>query len=355
MMSITEQLLLWYKGAKRSLPWRDTKDPYLIWLSEIILQQTRVDQGMGYYLRFAKAYPDVKSLADASETEVLKLWQGLGYYSRARNLHFTARQISQDLHGEFPDEYSEIIKLKGVGPYTAAAIASIAFGEAKAVVDGNVKRLMSRIYGLKSTGEALHREAELKMKLLIDHNNPGDFNQAVMEFGALHCSPKNPDCNKCVLKENCVAFKTGRVEELPLKLPARKAIARYFSYFVLFDRENSKLVVKQRSEGDIWKNLYDFPLIESMAEESLQALQQKTEIKNWFDHSHEWRYEERTYKHQLTHRTIFARFYLAEIHELNELKMQKGWEPVSFAELKKLPVSRLIDRFMKDHPEIFSE
>lgn len=334
------------------LPWRGCGDPYLIWLSEIILQQTRVSQGMDYYLRFAAKYPSVELLADASEKDVLKLWQGLGYYSRARNMHFAAKQIVHDFNGKFPTEYDQIIKLKGVGEYTAAAIASIAFGEVIPVVDGNVKRVMSRIFGIESGGTQLYRDAEQKMQELIDPWHPGDYNQAVMEFGALQCTPA-PDCSICIFKDDCIAFNSGRVGDLPVKAKAVKTVSRYFYYFILRDKKGTAFIVKRRSEGDIWEGLYDFPMIESKEDVSINELKNHKEWKAWFSHAPAIFMDDNLYKHQLTHQSIYARFCFVELNTMSKLKMQSGWETISAEELKKLPVSRLIDRFMKKHPEVF--
>lgn len=352
MKSFTKHILTWYETAKRRLPWRESRDPYLIWLSEIILQQTRVSQGMDYFLRFADKYPRVELLATAPETEVLKLWQGLGYYSRARNMHFAAKQIVNEFDGKFPDEYKQILKLKGVGEYTAAAVASIAFGQPVAVVDGNVKRVMARIFGIECGGTQLYREAEKKMQELIDAMHPGDFNQAVMEFGALQCTPK-PDCFDCIFKEKCIAFQTGRVSDLPVKGKAVKTLLRHFSYFILKNIEQDLFIVKRRLEGDIWNGLYDFPMIETKQGMKPDELKDNNEWKEWFCSAPELSTNNKLYKHQLTHRTIYARFYYSGFDSKTSLIMQANWEKVSAAELKKLPVSRLIDRFMKEHPEMF--
>ncbi|HSG67298.1 MAG TPA: A/G-specific adenine glycosylase, partial [Bacteroidales bacterium] len=230
MKGFTEKLLSWYELAHRKLPWRVSTDPYRVWLSEIILQQTRVSQGMSYYLDFITQYPDVASLAKASEVEVLKMWQGLGYYSRARNMLHAARQVVNEYGGRFPDNRDDLLSLKGIGNYTAAAISSISFGETVPVVDGNVKRVVARIFGVQSTGQALYDEVEALMASYIHHERPGDFNQAVMEFGALQCIPRNPDCEACIFSDRCYALKNGMISELPGKEPRSRPKERYFSY-----------------------------------------------------------------------------------------------------------------------------
>ena len=261
----------WYSLNKRDLPWRTTRDPYLIWLSEIILQQTRIDQGLDYYNRFALEFPTVSDLASASEDQVLKLWQGLGYYSRARNLHFTAKYIQQQYHGIFPNDYKSILSLKGIGEYTAAAIASISFNLEYPAVDGNVYRVLSRYFGISTpidSGSGKKTFYELA-KELIKGNDPGMHNQALMEFGALQCTPKNPDCNSCPLNMQCYAFLNQKITELPAKQNKTKQRDRYFNYIVLL-KENQTWLQK-RTANDIWKNLYEFPVVETS---------EKTEIEN---------------------------------------------------------------------------
>lgn len=263
MEFFNSRLYLWYSVHKRDLPWRNTTDPYLIWLSEVILQQTRIDQGMQYFLRFADEFPTIKDLANASEDRVLKLWQGLGYYSRARNLHFTAKYISEHYKGIFPATYHEILSLKGVGEYTAAAIASISLNQEHAVVDGNVYRLISRYFGIEdpidsTQGKKLFAEIA---RSLIRGADPGFHNQAMMEFGALQCVPRNPDCVTCPLKEKCIAFSQGNVDKLPFKKNSVKQRTRYFNYLVLISGHS--LWLRKRINNDIWRNLYEFPIVES--------------------------------------------------------------------------------------------
>jgi A/G-specific adenine glycosylase len=256
-------LLKWYRQNSRDLPWRRHADPYRVWLSEIILQQTRVDQGLPYYRRFIDAYPDVHALARASEEEILKLWQGLGYYSRARNLHATARHVANELDGVFPGSHAELVKLKGIGPYTAAAIASICFNEPRAVVDGNVFRVLARVFGVEAdiaSGTGKKEFSQLADEL-IDSRQPGDYNQAIMEFGATHCKPARPNCSDCFLAARCVALKEDKVKTLPVKSKKTRVRKRYFDYLVTLDEEYRTLLTK-RNSGDIWEGLYDFPMVE---------------------------------------------------------------------------------------------
>lgn len=263
-MTFSKSLIHWYLQNKRDLPWRKTTDAYPIWLSEIMLQQTRVAQGLPYFLRFLEAFPSVHDMAAAPEEQVLKLWQGLGYYSRARNLHATAKQVAFEMGGNFPNSYAGLLKLKGVGDYTAAAIASISYGEAVPVVDGNVYRVLSRVFGIDtdiSSGSAKKQFTELAASLM-PKGQASEFNQAMMEFGALQCVPKSPDCSVCIFNRDCVAFTTGRVSELPVKLKKTKVTSRYFNYIVLKDSRGYSMVQKRTAKG-IWHNLYEFPLLET--------------------------------------------------------------------------------------------
>ena len=261
--SFANQLVNWYNSNKRPLPWRETKDPYKIWLSEIILQQTRVSQGLPYYLKFMTEFPTIHDLAKANEQKVLSLWQGLGYYSRARNLHQCAIYISDKLGGKFPSSYLELLKLPGIGPYTAAAIASIAFGEAVPVVDGNVYRVLSRLFGIEADiGQSKNREIFYEHALqLIQNQDPDTFNQAMMEFGAMHCMPRNPLCEECFVSSECYANLHGKQESFPIKSKKIKVRKRYFNYIVFFFEDG--LLMRERSEGDIWQGLNDFYCIES--------------------------------------------------------------------------------------------
>lgn len=272
-MDFTNLLIEWYLQNKRDLPWRNTTNPYPIWLSEIILQQTRVAQGMPYFYAFLESFPTVKELAIADEQQVLKLWQGLGYYSRARNLHQTAQYIANELDGVFPNSYAGLIQLKGIGEYTAAAIASFAYNEPVPVVDGNVFRVVSRYFGIESdisTGKTKKEFTALAAELL-SKEQPALFNQAIMEFGATHCTPKNPDCENCIFNSSCVALQKGLVGQLPFKSKKIKIRKRYFNYIVLQDKKgNTK--IQQRTDKGIWHNLYEFPLFETTQEEGFETI-----------------------------------------------------------------------------------
>ncbi len=263
-MNFEIQLRLWYSENKRSLPWRKTKNPYNIWLSEVIMQQTRIAQGTKYYHHFISTYPTVKDLANAPLDAVLKSWEGLGYYSRARNLHLAANQIVTLFHGNFPKDYSTLLSIKGIGPYTAAAISSICFKEEIAVVDGNVYRVLSRIYGIETpinSSAGIKQFNQLAQKLIKGCPLPGDYNQAIMEYGALHCTPKNPKCNTCIFSSTCVAYNTNTVEKLPVKTKAKPVKDRFLSYLILF--KDNKIAVEKRTHKDIWQGLFQFPLIET--------------------------------------------------------------------------------------------
>lgn len=269
-MDFAKRLISWYLQNKRDLPWRETQDPYKIWLSEIILQQTRVAQGMPYYLAFLDAFPTVYDLAAADEQKVLKLWQGLGYYSRARNLHATSKMIASEKNGKFPLAYKDLLRLKGVGDYTAAAIASFSYNEAVPVVDGNVFRVLSRYFDMESDislPKTKKEFADLAFELM-PKENPAAFNQAIMEFGALQCVPKNPDCRICVMNDSCLALQKGKVAERPVKLKKTKVVNRYFNYLVYSDAGGNTILNKREGKG-IWQNLYEFPLVETDAEADL--------------------------------------------------------------------------------------
>ncbi|MBK7938823.1 MAG: A/G-specific adenine glycosylase [Lewinellaceae bacterium] len=270
----SQQLMAWFAKNHRPLPWKGEKDPYKIWLSEIILQQTRVEQGLPYYQRFVSRYPTIQHLADAPEDEVLKLWEGLGYYSRAKNLHATARSISNELNGIFPGTYNGIRSLKGVGDYTAAAIASFAFDLPHAVIDGNVYRVLSRFFGIATPTDtsAGKKEFATLAQQLINPARPGDYNQAIMDFGATHCTPRQAKCKSCPMQEKCVACQSGQVATLPVKSKTPERKERFFIYLVA-DFQGTTWV-KKRSEKDIWHNLYEFPLLET---DRLTVEHQRTE------------------------------------------------------------------------------
>jgi A/G-specific adenine glycosylase len=347
-MSFTKILLKWYEVNKRDLPWRRTKDPYRIWVSEIIFQQTRIEQGTEYYLRFVKRFKNIREIAGASEEEVLKLWQGLGYYSRARNMHAAAREIVSGFDGKFPDTYEDILKLKGIGEYTAAAIVSIAFGLPHPVVDGNVIRFFARYFGFKDPADSgkVKKEIYQKALQLMDTEQPGNFNQAMMEFGALQCRPGKPDCSICPLNKGCYAFQTGNVDKLPVKSKVQKQRKRYFHYlvFILHKKNEDFISLRKRESDDIWRNLYDFPLIETDGPVSAEKLM-KTDEWGQLVKGGKVHFQERSelYRHVLSHQVILARFYFIDISA--KLKLPLLMIPVK--DLPKYPVPRLIDQVLK--------
>ncbi len=342
----TAQLLKWYANSSRPLPWKGEKNPYLIWLSEIILQQTRVEQGLQYFEKFKQRFPKIEDLANAPEDEVMKLWEGLGYYSRARNLHFTAKYIAKDLNGVFPDTYQDILKLKGVGPYTAAAIASFAYGLSYAVVDGNVYRVLSRYFGIETPidstkGKKLFKDLAAE---LIDASQPGNYNQAIMDFGATHCLPQKPRCSNCLLASNCQALKMGRVQNLPIKSKSIKKRTRYFNYLVV--NSGKYTLLNKRTQKDIWQNLYEFPLIESSAIiEDFSHLKKQNLFKMHFEeHSITFLKASKPFKQLLTHQKIIARFWEVELSNLENLSFLK----VEKQNLSKFAFPKCIDLYLND-------
>lgn len=347
MSNIGKVLIDWYSQHKRNLPWRDTKNPYLIWVSEIILQQTRVDQGLDYYNRFIDTFPNINTLASANIDTVLKIWQGLGYYSRARNMHFTANYIVNELNGKFPKNFNELKKLKGVGDYTAAAIASFAFKEAVPVVDGNVFRFLSRLYGIfestqTTSGKKVFFEKALE---IIDENNPAEFNQAIMEFGAIQCTPANPDCQNCVFNLNCYALNKDKVSSLPIKKEKIKTKNRYFNYIYIIYNENT--FIKQRTEKDIWQLLYQFPLIETNKKISDNELLNHPDfikiLKNTNPKIKNSIFEK---KHILSHQIIYAKFIKINIQKMNQY-LTKNYILTPIDSLKNFSIPRLMDSYLE--------
>jgi len=347
MNIINDTLINWYEQCRRDLPWRHNPSPYEVWLSEVILQQTRVSQGMDYYLRFIERWPTVEALAQATEEDVLKMWQGLGYYSRARNLHHCAQQVVEQYGGKFPADYEQLKKLKGIGDYTAAAIASIAFNLPHAVVDGNVYRVIARLYDIDTPinineGQTLF--ASLADELL-DRNHPGLHNQAMMEFGALQCTPKNPDCLHCPLQPHCLAFERQTVGQRPVKLQKTKVKTRYFNYLVM--RVGESIYLHKRSDNDIWKNLYDFPCIESETPLTVEAVINSEGFRQLVEGT-DFTITKTSpvFTHKLTHRTIIAQFI--EI-KLEQKLLQIETKEVFLAaerELENYPIPRLIDLYL---------
>ncbi|MBD1398550.1 A/G-specific adenine glycosylase [Pontibacter sp. JH31] len=341
----------WYQRHKRALPWRDTTDPYLIWLSEVILQQTRVAQGLPYYERFADTYPTVQDLAAAPEDEVLRLWQGLGYYSRARNMHYTAKQIVAEYGGAFPDRYDELLKLRGVGSYTAAAIASFAFREKVAVLDGNVFRVLARVFGLSDdiASPASRKVFQRLANELIPVDAPDTFNQAIMEFGAIQCTPIMPDCLFCPLQQSCFAFTHGLVQELPVKSKAKAARPRFMHYMVF--ELSGQYYLRKRLSGDIWEGLYDFYLYENDSKllETDKLLKELNEAGIAVQES-QLQLPQKDYKHVLSHQKITARFYLIRLNSRlrEEVVQETRLALYDTVAIDALPKPILINSYLKD-------
>ena len=307
-------LLKWNKEKnRRQMPWKGEKDPYKIWLSEIILQQTRVEQGLAYYNAFIKTFPTVQQLAKAPDEKVFKLWEGLGYYSPCRNLLHAARYMANELNGKFPGTYESIQSLKGVGPYTAAAISSFAFNLPYAVVDGNVFRVLSRIFGITIATDSTEGKklfSQLAQNLL-DKKQPGIYNQAIMDFGAVICKPQSPLCEECYFKKDCVAFLTGRINELPVKEKKIKIRKRWF-YYVVFEYGN-EVLVSQRTQKDIWQGLYEFPLIELPAEADEEEIVQAIKNKKWTTIKKKQIGFSPSFSQQLSHQLISGRFITVQL------------------------------------------
>ena len=324
-MAFAETLIAWYEEHKRDLPWRGETDPYKIWVSEIILQQTRVQQGWDYYLRFIDNFPNVKTLAEADEERVLKVWQGLGYYSRARNMHTAAREIMTRHNGKFPKTYDNILSLKGIGKYTAAAVASIAFQLPHPAVDGNVIRIISRIFGVcddVTQPTVVKRITEI-CETQIDHKHPGIFNQAAMDFGAMQCVPHNPKCNECPFQSDCYAFKNNLTDILPIKKKKAELKHRYFHYTVYLS--DNQTIIEKRTGSDIWKNMYQFPLTENDSETSTG--------KPFF-----------STRETLSHQIIHAAFYVKNVKKLP--KISEDQLIINFDDIEKYPMPKIMTMFI---------
>ena len=343
-MNFQKEIINWYNLNKRDLPWRKTTDAYVIWLSEIILQQTRVEQGLPYFNRFLENYPTVVDFANASETEILKHWQGLGYYSRGRNMLFTAKQVVDQHQGVFPFSYNELIKLKGIGEYTAAAISSFANNEAKAVLDGNVFRVLARYYGVEQPiNSTLGKQAFVTLaNQLIDGQKPSLYNQAIMEFGALQCKPKSPLCAICPLQQSCFAYLNNKVDVLPIKLKKVKVRERYFNYFLALD--DDFILTKQRVAGDVWQQMYDLPLIETDEIVALTDLSFIKLVKDMFGNDIVIK-PLSTKKHLLTHQIIYVQFFALDNYIVN-FNRHAEIKSVAIEEFKALPHPKVISDFI---------
>ena len=340
--TFSKDLISWYLKNKRELPWRDTTDPYKIWLSEIILQQTQIKQGLPYYLRFIKNYPNVKALSMALENDILKMWEGLGYYSRARNLYKTARIVTNDLNGLFPVKYSELIKLPGIGDYSASAISSFSTNEVVSVVDGNVYRFISRLLGISTpinNSKALKEFKEVTMRL-ISKDNPSDFNQAIMDFVAVICKPAIPICNNCIFQSKCYAYKNNKVFDFPFKSKIKKPINRYFNYLVFVTELNETFIEKRHKKG-IWQNLYQFPLLETdkiielsqvikyvKAQQNIKITEKSVKLFN-----------DENIIHKLSHQRLTISFWIINVNNIKS-------KPVNFDNINSYPFPRPLSKFL---------
>lgn len=341
-MNFSKTLINWYSIHKRSLPWRNTTNPYYIWLSEIILQQTQVKQGWPYYEAFVTKYPSVFDLAEAKEQEVLNLWQGLGYYSRARNLHASAKYIANELDGVFPSTYKTIKELKGVGDYTASAIASISFNEVTAVVDGNVYRVLSRVFGIETPINSTKgiKAFKLLAQELIDVKQPATFNQAIMDYGSQVCKPKQPMCTDCVFTTNCKAIQLDKVNELPLKLKKTKVTSKFFNFIVYLNGAN-KVVLEQRTTKGIWQNMYQFPLLETKEQTSYSRIVDHVSTILSEENPEVYIYNETPLVHKLSHQHLYTTFWVVKSNF-------KGLSWIPIQDLKDYPVPVLINNFINE-------
>lgn len=343
-MTIEKSLLKWYNFNKRDLPWRKNTDAYRIWVSEIILQQTKISNGKKYFINFIDKFPTINHLAEATEEQVLKKWEGLGYYNRAINLHKTSKTIVENFNGNFPDSYDELIKLNGIGDYTASAIASICFNKYNPVIDGNVLRFLSRFYGIKKPIDSITVKKEIKQiayTLIIKTKSPGDFNQAMMEYGALVCKP-SPDCVKCIFKTNCISFKNNEVKLIPIKSKNKKKIKRYLNYLVFIDA-HKKTLIKQRIKKDIWYKLFEFPLIEQ--DKLINDIKTNNEFNNYLNENNiqidKFEKDIHTIKHILSHQTLFISFHIINTKD----KLNNGVEISSLTNFTlPVPIIKFIDK-----------
>lgn len=338
-------LLRWYAAAEhRPMPWRGEQNPYLVWLSEVMMQQTRVEQGLPYFLKFKEQYPTVQQLADAAIDEVMRHWQGLGYYSRARNLHHAAKHIAYELNGRFPTTYSEIKKLKGVGPYTAAAIASMVYGERQAVVDGNVIRVLARVCGIATPFDttAGKKEIELVAQELISPSQPGLYNQAIMDFGATVCKPQSPACHSCPLTARCIAYKQDIQTELPVR--SKKMVKKERHFYYLLIKNKKEIIITKRQANDIWQGLYELPMLESsrpifrnLKKQMITLLPIDFEIESCSE----------IYKQQLSHQTIHSQFITIQVSHFKKLKIE-GAIKVPIANLSKYAFPKTVHLYLSE-------
>ncbi|MFT4568052.1 MAG: A/G-specific adenine glycosylase [Saprospiraceae bacterium] len=342
-IAFTNKLLGWHKAIDRPMPWKDTRDPYAIWLSEIILQQTRVAQGAKYFENILAKFPTVKELAEAEEDEVLSAWKGLGYYSRARNLQAAAKTIVNDYNGVFPNTYSDILSLKGIGPYTASAIASFAFDLPHAVVDGNVYRVLSRYFGIEDPIDEPKGRDQLHIlaQECLEKEHPGSYNQAIMDFGALQCKPQSPDCHICPMQDSCYAFQNEIVDVLPLKAKKIKIKSRHFNYFLISDGE--KTLLRKRPRGDVWQGLYEPPLIETSLSISKKQLAHEASLFFGKDLTSSNLNRAASRKQKLTHQHISVTFFNLDI------TIEKaGYKWFLISDLPELAMPRIVDKYFEE-------
>lgn len=346
-MDFSDTIINWYHHHKRELPWRNSRNPYIIWLSEIILQQTRVNQGLPYFYRFVETYPSVRELANAPENDVLRLWQGLGYYSRARNMLKTAQMIIEKHQGIFPTQYEQLLQLKGIGSYTAAAVSSFCGNEPHAVLDGNVFRVLSRFFGIdipinSSTGKKIFSDTAYS---LLNKEHAGLHNQAIMEFGALQCKPQNPNCEQCPLSSQCVALKNELVKKLPVKTKKISVKKRYIYYFVVTN--NNRLLINQRTDKDIWANMYDFPSLETEQPCNPEELLTNNPFNSLFNPSIEVTHYSNVYRHQLTHQSLFISFIHFHSPSSEFSPLAKQWQWCTEEEFNLLPKPKIIFEYLR--------
>jgi len=349
-MDFKEIIVKWYAANKRDLPWRNTNNPYFIWIAEVILQQTRVAQGLSYYHRFIETFPTIKSLAEADIDKVMKVWQGLGYYSRARNLQNGAKQVMNDYGGKLPNSFEELIKIKGIGPYSAGAIASFAFKKIAPAIDGNVYRVLSRVFGVFSSSETAAGKKEffrLTMDL-IDTKHPDTFNQALLDFGALQCIPRNPICLECPFNEICYAYRNNLVNQLPVKGKKIASRDRFFNYIII--RYKDSTFIQRREIGDIWTSLYEFPLIETISSVETEELIKQNAWKELFG-KNEFKilYISQPIKHLLSHQTLYTKFIIVEITKPNYL-LKSNYLKISTSTIQEYSVPKVIDNFLAAEP-----
>jgi A/G-specific adenine glycosylase len=349
-MEFKDIIIKWYIANKRDLPWRNTLNPYYIWVSEVILQQTRVNQGLDYYLRFINTFPTIKELADAPIDKVMKIWQGLGYYSRARNLQKGAQQVLYQFNGELPKSFDELLRIKGIGPYSAGAIASFAFKQPVPAIDGNVYRVLARVFGVFASTETSMGKKEffgLVMEL-IDKKKPDIFNQALLDFGALQCTPHSPVCNKCPFSTICFAFRNNMVNQLPVKGKKIKTRDRFFNYLLL--RKGDKTFIRKRVGNDIWNSLYEFPLIETLELIDFEKLLFTDEWKELIGKGKASIMSvSEPVKHILSHQTIYSRFIIIEI-KTTSYNLKNNFVEIPINEINEYSIPRLIDSYMAAEP-----